>query len=283
MAREISDIEASIYYGIERNPELKKIGLFSSSKIAVWRMIVQVVAFCMYSLEQLFDSHKTEVNKTLSTLKPHTMRWYREKALAFRYGHALKSESDVYKDTALTEQEIQKSTIITYAAVTEASHESRLIIKVATQAGGKLGPITLPQKAAFTAYLNEIKDAGVLITVINYLPDRLYLTLEIYYNPLELDEQGNSIISGGKPVEKALSAFLKTLPFNGMLVLAHLVDACWQVDGVEIPNLIAAERSWVDPLTGEYGKREQIAVKNQPESGYFELVDFKGITYKANV
>ena len=166
-----------------------------------------------------------------------------------------------------------------YSAVTESEAESRLIVKIATEQGGELQPISAGQKASFDAYMNEIKDAGVRITVINYLPDILKLQMKIYRDPLVLDESGTSIRMGNKPVEEAIKKYLKNLPFNGELVLAHLVDELQKVEGVKIPHIILAESKWIDAGTNGYGNFQTIDVKKIPVSGYFKIADFNGISY----
>ena len=118
--------------------------------------------------------------------------------------------------------------------------------------------------------MNEIKDAGVRITVINYLPDVLKLQMKIYRDPLVLDENGQSIITGKKPVEEAIKEYLKNLPFDGELVLAHLVDALQQVEGVRIPHIILAESKWIDAGVNDYGGYETIEVKKIPCFGVFQ-------------
>ena len=125
----------------------------------------------------------------------------------------------------------------------------------------------------------EIKDAGVKITTINYLPDILKLQMKIYRDPLVLDENGMSIITGEKPVEKAIKEYLKQLSFNGELVLAHLVDALQKVEGVRIPHIVLAESKWIDASVNDYGNFQPIEVKQLPISGYYKIEDFSGISY----
>jgi len=280
MARTITEIQNNILADIASDSTLAQ--LTSTSKVAIWRLFVYIASVAIWTLEKLFDLHKTETDDTIAQLKPHTLRWYRNVALAFQYGYALVVDSDRYDNTGIDADLIDASKIIKYAAVVEAKAESRLIVKIATETGGKLQPISQAQHDAFAAYITEVKDAGVNVSVINYRPDKLYLSIVIYYDPLVLDAQGNSILSGGRPVESALEEYMKELPFNGELVLAHLIDKLQQVPGVEIPHLTNAQTSWIDAKTKDYGAVEAIAVKKIPESGYFEIVDYNNITYQPN-
>ena len=145
MARTIEQINNEIIKAKESEPALA--GLTSTSKVAIWRLWAYITAFVIWTLEKIFDEHKKEVSEALSELKPHTARWYRNKALAFQYGFDLHSETDLFDNTGKSKEEIENSKIIKYSAVTEVETESRLIVKIATEQGGELQPISKGQKA----------------------------------------------------------------------------------------------------------------------------------------
>ena len=197
MARTIEQIQNEILKAKETEASLNELN--STSKVAIWRLWVYITAFVIWTLEKIFDEHKKEISKLLSEQKPHTARWYRNKALAFQYGFNLRSETDLFDNTGKSKEEIENSKIIKYSAVTEVEIESRLIVKIATESvapTSNLSPLTQEQKAAFDVYINEIKDAGVRITTINYLPDILKLQMKIYRDPLVLDENGLGSLGG---------------------------------------------------------------------------------------
>ena len=73
--------------------------------------------------------------------------------------------------------------------------------------------------------------------------------------------------------------FLKELPFNGELVLAHLVDKLQAVEGVIIPTLLQASSSWIDAAINNYGTPTVIDIKRIPVSGYYEPANFDNIEY----
>lgn len=278
MARSVDTIYADLIAKKESDSNLDALN--STSKTAIWRLWLYILAYATNVLESLFDKHYTEVTSIITELKPHTMRWYRQKALAFQYGFDLISDTDIFDNGTATEEQIEASKIIKYAAITEATTESRLVLKIATEdSAGKLAPITSGQESAFIPYIEEIKDAGVAITVINYLPDILKLNLRIYYDPLVLTSSGVSIRTGKKPVEEALNEFMKELPFNGELVLNSLIDKLQKTEGVKIPHLVQAASKWIDTALDDYGNFENISVKKIPVSGYFEIENFDNIEY----
>ena len=280
MARTIQEIQTLILQAKAQEPALNELN--STSKVAIWRLWVYIIAIAIWSLEKLFDQHRADIDKRLAEFKPHTARWYRSKALAFQYGFDLLPDSDTFNNQGHTEEAIEASKIVKYSAVIESKNEGRLIVKIAGEQGDTLQPITDAQKQAFEAYLQEIKDAGVRLSVVNYQPDVLHLQMKIVYDPLVLDSNGQSILHATKPVEETVKSYLKCLPFNGELVLAHLIDALQQAEGVKIPHLVLAQSKNITS-GGSYGAFETIEISKIPTAGYFTIDNFNDITYVSNV
>ena len=280
MARSIQEIQNLILQAKAQEPALNELN--STSKVAIWRLWVYIIAVAIWSLEKLFDQHRADIDKRLAELKPHTARWYRSKALAFQYGFDLLPDSDKFNNQGHTEEAIEASKIVKYSAVIESKNEGRLIVKIAGEQGDTLQPITDAQRQSFEAYLQEIKDAGVRLSVVNYQPDVLYLQMKIIYDPLVLDSNGQSILHATKPVEDTVKSYLKRLPFNGELVLAHLIDALQQAEGVKIPHLVLAQSKNIT-IGGGYGAFETIEISRIPTAGYFTIDNFNDITYVSNV
>ncbi|GIZ10292.1 nucleotidyltransferase [Flavobacterium sp. UMI-01] len=277
MARTIQAIQNEIFSNITADENLA--GLTTTSKTAIYRLFVFIVSFSIWVLENLYDTHKNEVNDIIEAKMPHRPSWYRTKALAFQYGFDLIQDTDKYDNTGFTDEEIEASKVIKYSAVTKSG--GQLYVKIATEIDGVLTPIEPEVKNAFVAYMDEIADCGVKYLVVNHLPDILLLNIQIYRDPLVLDENGMSILNGNYPVEDAISEYMKELPFNGELVLAHLVDKLQKVEGVTIPHIINAESQAIDINTNEYLDAEPINVKTVPVSGYFTIPNFDNISYVA--
>lgn len=275
MARSIGVIQNEMLDSITADENLA--GLNSQSKVSIYRLIVFIVAFSIWVLENLFDTHKKEVDDIIEAKMPHRPSWYRTKAKAFQYGFALISDTDNYDNTGYTDDQVLDSKIIKYAAVTPSA--GQILIKIATEAAGILAPITQEQKASFDAYVLEIADCGVKYIVVNHLPDILLLNLQIFRDPLVLDSTGMSILNGNYPVQDAINEYMKELPFNGELVLAHFIDKLQKAEGVVIPHIINAESQAIDINTNEYLDAEPINVKTVPVSGYFTIPNFDNVSY----
>lgn len=267
--RTLEEIYNSLLENKATYPDLDP--LTSESKVSIWRMVFWVFAYGIYVHERIFEQYKREISLMIQEEKSHSQRWYRNMALKFQYGFLLIPDDDQFNNTGYNESQIEASKIIKYSAVTESTDQSRLIIKIATETNGKLQPITADQKEAFESYLAEIKDAGVHTTVINFLPDRLQLHLKIKRDPNVIDSNGVSIINGNEPVKDVLKKFMKELPFNGELILNHLVDKLQEIEGVVNPHLFAAKTSWIDAELNDYGYYELVEISKIPVSGYFEI------------
>lgn len=269
MARTITEIQDDIISRVSATAGLAELN--STSKTAVWRMWTYIVAVTVWALENLFDVHKNEVNTLINEKAPHSLRWYANKSKNFQYGAELVHEEDYYDNSNRSEEDVAAQKIIAFSAVAE--QEKGLRIKVARIKDDDLDALEAVQLEAFVEYMNRIKDAGVNPLVIESRPaDRLRLSLNIYYNPLVLDNTGARLDgTDPDPVGKKVREYLKNLPFNGTMVLAYLVDALQQVDGVVIPHISQARAS--------YGEISPIAfdVKYNPDAGYLRILDADGL------
>lgn len=263
MARTIAEIQAELLAAKAARTELNVLN--SSSRTAIWRLWLDVVAVAIWTHEVLFDLHKQEVVDYIFNMKPHSLKWYANIAKAYQHGHALPADTDKYNNDEFTDNEIDEAKVVDYAAVVEA--ERGLRIKVASDNGTDLEPLNEEQLDGFIEYMSRVKDAGVKLLITTNDPDSLKISLAIYYDPLVLDSEGTRLDgSDNEPVQKAVRNYLRNLPFNGIFVLAYLVDALQEVPGVVVPHVLAA--------SANYGLLSYTAfgVEYQPDSGYLRII-----------
>lgn len=278
MARTIEEIHSKILTAIASDQVLST-QLTSTSKVAVFRLFAYIIASSIWLLESIFDNHKKEIDTALYEQKSGTPRWYRNMSLAFQYGFDLLEDSDKFDNTGYTDDQIEASKIIKYCSVKESIESNRLTIKVAGESGDALQPLDDTQITAFLQYMSEVKYAGVKLNVVNNPADKLLLNMQIYRDVLVIDENGVSILNGDKPVEKAIRSYMKTLPFDGVLVLNDLIAHLRAVEGVDDANITIATSSFYDTATSSYTAFQPINVKTIPIAGYFEIENFKTVTY----
>lgn len=271
MARSITEIQTQITAAYVSN--MAAIGVVvvpsSWSATSLERIIIYVVAFCIYTLELFFDTHRQETLEDLANLKPHSLRWYAQKALAYQHGFDLLPDSDQFDNTGKTEEEIAASKIVKYAAVVEQLDSfGRVIlrIKLATDNGNDLEPLTLVQLDGVKEYFKRIKDAGVRLQIDSLPADKLTMKWRVYVDPLVLNGQGQRTDgTDSEPVQTAIKEYLKNLPFNGTFVLSYTADAVQLVDGVVDYS--------IDECTATYGAIAPAAVDvmYEPDSGYLRF------------
>ena len=92
MARTISEIQEDIIGRVAATANLADMN--STSKTALWRLWIYIVAVSIWALENLFDQHKSEVTSLINEKAPHSLRWYANKAKDFQYGSELAYEED---------------------------------------------------------------------------------------------------------------------------------------------------------------------------------------------
>jgi hypothetical protein len=265
MARTIEQIEQQILNAIAADAILAPL-LTSTSRVSVYRLIAYIVAFSIWTMEQLMDIFRADTDEIISRLKPHSLRWYAEKSKMFQYGAALPDDTDVYDNTGIADDVITASKIVSYAAVVELTRGIR--IKVAKTVGTDLGALDNTELDSFKAYLHEVKDAGVRLSITSGPADSLRLVLTVKYNPLVLDSLGARLDgTSPTPVKDAIKLHLKNLPFNGVFSVQKLVDTIQAVEGVSDLS--------VDEVQTKYGllNFSTVFISMLPDAGYLRILD----------
>ena len=266
MARTIAEIQAEIITAVQNDTTLSP-QLTSISVTAIWRLWTYIVAVSIWTLEVLFDLYRTEITELVASKKPHTLRWYQSKALAYQHGGTLSLANDEYNNTGLTDDQIAEQKIIAEAAVTEV--DNILYVKVQKSSGDDLAELDLTETEAFTAYMTEVKDAGVKMIVRSVPADHLKIEVDVYYDATILSSDGARLDgTASTPVQDAAKAFLRELPFDGKYIKAHHVDALQAVEGVIVPEFrLCQTRRDDDPSFAN------VDVFYDPYSGFLKFYD----------
>ncbi|OWP76833.1 nucleotidyltransferase, partial [Flavobacterium oreochromis] len=200
MARSIEEIHGTILANIANHPDLQELN--STSKVAIYRLFAYIVAVAIWTIEQLFSIHKTQIDTAIYEYKPGTARWYRNMALAFQLGFDLLPDDDQFDNSNATTEQIESSKIVKYCSIPEEGVESsRLIIKIAGEQGDTLRKLSDAELASFTDYIKKIRYAGVKFLIVNNPADKLLLQMQIFVNPLIIGSDGVNIRTGVKTVE----------------------------------------------------------------------------------
>lgn len=267
MSRSINEIKNEIAREFMRNEAAAerygfKIGgqfgdFFSAASIE--NILFYVWAVCAWVVESLVDIHKKEMSAELERLVAHRPKWYREKVLAFMAGTALEEDSDVFNISGLSDNEVASRHVVKHAVATESRDSSVLTIKVAGETGGKRGPLSAEHEQQLLAYIGEIKDAGVRVSVVNLNADTFDCEVDIYYNPL----MSRSVVHSG--CMAAIKDYIENLPFNGEYTNMALVDKLQVVDGVMVAELLSSSSRAANEIIST-----PINARTIPAAGYFK-------------
>lgn len=251
-------------YGLDGKKTFKDC--FSAASLE--NILFYVFAFAVWSLESLFDMHRDEVEQLIEQLEPHTLRWYVAKAKAYMHGCKLVTDCDYYDTSAMSATDIEAAQVVKYAVATESN--TVVYIKVARQdADGNPTELTEAQLAGLSAYMDEIKDAGVSVQVRNEPADDMQIALVIYYDPtlLSVDGNGAGILSdGSEPVCEAVKNVITRLPFNGVFRKSDLMAALQALPCVEVADIADVK---VKPHNSQ--EWQTVSGFNRPYSGYYSI------------
>lgn len=236
MARSVAEIKKTMTDAFMADETIReKYGLSerdtfngSFSNVSVENIIFFVLAACYHVLEMIFDQHKIDVENKIATAVVASVPWYYKMALAFQYGDGLVLNEVTQKYEYAKIDETKQ--VVKYAAVRDKGTSVQIL--VSGDKNGNPVPLSNDVLTVFKQYMNRVKVAGVILNVISKDSDRIIINANIYVDPLVMDLHGVSLSDGSKPVEKAVSDFLKNITYGGTFNKTKLVDAIQKVQGV---------------------------------------------------
>lgn len=233
MARTIADIYNAIITLKDAQAQLTPLApqadsltnllsaLNSRSKVAVWRLWAYVTAVALWVHENLWDAHKTEIEAIAARAIPHTLAWYRGKALLFQLGDPLAVVDGVPGYTTID----AAKQIVKRASATE-DNSGLITIKLAKEVSGAPVPLTAGEVLQFDTYLNGIKEAGARTQTISLSADKLRFFGVVYYDAIYAEADVRTLVNA------AATAYFDSIPFNGKVNTNKLIDAIQAVEGV---------------------------------------------------
>lgn len=227
--------------------------LTSTSKVAIWRSMIWLVAFSIYLFEQVMLVHQNEVDAAIADSFVGSVEWYVAQAKLFQYGYSLiiNSNYSVTYETIDTDAQICE-----FAAAEESA--GTLVLKVRRK---DTDIFSTDELNAFTEYMSKVKFAGTQIQIRNDYSDKLKLYMEIIYDP-QYD-----LTTLKSNVETAINNYIENIEFNNKFYVNTLIDRIQSVDGVIDPQMNFSS-SQVKTNTGSYSALTYIY---KPFAGYLEI------------
>lgn len=224
--RTIAKIKKTMTDEILADPQLvQSLGLDTEksweaqvSTASVLNIIIYIVAVAHNLMERLFDQFKGDVEDRITVAYPGSVAWLWNRAMEYQdnsNANAYFAENGRYASTDEDKQ------IVKYAAVVE--EYNTVTVKVS---GANYDPLTEAQLTGFSAYMNNLKFAGVHLAISSIQSDDLTLTLRVWPNRLVMPEGNDSVI------ENAVKDYLNGIRYGGVFNKTKLIDALQEVTGV---------------------------------------------------
>lgn len=262
MARSVAEIKKTMTDAFMADVTIReKYGLSSQdtwnssfSSVSLENILFFILAACFHVLEVIFDRHKADVEEKVSSAVVASVPWYYKMALAFQYGDALVLNPKTYQYEYAQSDEEKR--VIKYAAVRDKGTSVQIL--VSGEQNGIPSVLSDDVLSVFKQYMNRVKIAGVILNISSRESDRVLIRAVITVNPLVLDDKGMLLKDGSKPVEAAISDYLKNIVYGGTFNKTRLVDAIQAVDGVEDVELgtcsyrTDTSESWTDMTGNNY-------------------------------
>ena len=241
-------------YGIDQDKTFDE----QFSAVSVESLLFYALAYGLMLLEKITGDSITKLEEHFNRLRPHTLSWYAEKIKAFQLGDTLPPDTDVYPEINKAKQ------VVKYCSLTERN--GILSAKIAGQKDGKPSRLEHDTVKKVSEYVARIKDAGVRVMLSSGDADKFSVKLLIHFDPLK------DLTT--RDIERAISTYLESMPFDGIYSNMALIDTIQKIDGVRVAEVLLSSAS--------YGNNtpEEIVSTYVPMSGYMELNKAE-ITFKS--
>lgn len=262
----VANAELAAMYGLDQTKTFEE----QFSKVSLENIWLDNMAIAIWNHEQI-------VVANAENSRPHTIKWYHEKAVSYLDGIQLQwiNGQFTYDTTGIDTTDLK---IIDRCAVLESS-EGYLVVKVATDNGTELTQLTADQFLRFKYYMNLIKDAGNVIVFVNDPADQLKINISVQVDPSVISPTGVQLNVDGavKPVEDAIDLYLGNLEFNGAFLATKFVDQIQQAIGVKDVKINELASKFAGLSFDPFQHRKV------PNAGYFKIESANlTITYTEN-
>lgn len=208
------------------------------SAVSIENILLFIVAAAIHVVERIFDQFKVDVDEKVENAIVASVPWYHAKALEYQHGDQLVLNPDTYGYGYAEVDETKQ--VVKYCAVRDKGTSVQVL--VSGDNGGSPVAFDASVMTPFTAYMDKIKLAGVVLNCASYASDHVKITANITVDAMVINDDGTLVSDGTtKPVEDAIRGYLKGILYGGTFNKTKLVDAIQAVEGVEDVELTQVE------------------------------------------
>lgn len=198
------------------------------STVSIENILIYIVAACAYTLEVMFDTFRTDVDEQIARNIVPTVRWYHAQALRFQHGDTLvyDEETQAFKYPVVDESKKK----IRYCAIKDRGGSIQIL--VSTEKDGLPSVLSNDILTAFKSYMNEIKIAGIILSIQSLPADSIRIAATVQVDPQIIGSDGKRISDGGYVIREAIDNYLQNIVYGGTFNKTKCVDAIQDVEGV---------------------------------------------------
>ena len=269
MARTIKEIQADLQeqymqssvaetlYGLERDDYGVINTTFDAyfSKVAVERLLIYILAYCVNFFERLLDSAVADLTALVESQAPGRCDWYARKLKEFQYDADTPQILNERGEYDVVDESLR---VVKHAVAVDDTKTAKILwLKVAGEENGLRTPLSSAEANSLEEYISKIKYAGVPTTLVNENGDTFdILEAKIYYDPIA------GVDTVRTQCHDAIVEYIQNLPFNGEYSNMALVDA---LQALPVVKVVGVVRTHYSNSTSE----GDIADKMTPDAGYF--------------
>lgn len=270
MARKISEIYAQMVAEKDSQTSLQTLApgqdtqqqllndLNSTSKVAIWRLLLYIVATAIWFHEAVWDLFRTEIENKISNGIWGTVRWYHAQVLKFQFGDTLTYNNTTHQYQYPVIDTAKK--IVKRCSIVEQMN-GLLLIKVA-KFDSTIQPLSQAEQDALNSYIKKIRFAGTWFQVVSGNGDLLRIEYVIIYDPI-------TPLTIVRPnVVVAIENYISNLPFDGLFRVVHLIDAIQSIEGVVD---VAIPSNSVQTRLSTSANFTNIQTNHLPTYGYYKI------------
>lgn len=233
-----------------KNAQSNLNALNSNSQVAIWRLILWIVAVGQNLFEQLCDLFQTNMEVLISGAPTLTAQWIVQACKYFQYNISnpqvpLITVTNTYPFVSIVYPVVNSLYNVVAQASVTSNTNGQLLIKVAGAGPAPLDGapgISGPQCMALQTYLNTVLPPNYRYNLINNNADQILIDAQIFFNAA----YSGVIVAN---VQAAINNYLASIPFNGVFTVSALEEAILAVAGVN--DILFANIYWrraTDPV-----------------------------------
>lgn len=226
MARSIQQHIDSINRVKNADPYFSVVLTDDTSTTSVWRKQTECYATEINLFEKYVDGVKSTIEELFSRRQWGSAEWYVESVKDFQLNDVLNPETRQYDVIDASKKIITRAAFQEVEEIISGKAKNKILLKVAKGDVADLQKLTNEELKQVRGYMSKKKIVGIPLEVRSLDADLISIHGDLYYDAQLFDTEIR------ERVQKALNAWMLSLPFNGEILVNNIIDALQNVKDV---------------------------------------------------